>query len=572
MRRPAWPTHSKNGPTPNSGQRDLITSGLEVDLRAGLMLRPALFCALAGLVALAGCAYTTVPPKLAPPAPGPVVHTGQAAMLAPVKDRRSWPAMESKRPIPNVRLYKKEITATLRRALQKRGLFTALPGPQDPEGLALEHQLQVSVQRFQLKSIGTNAWVVPHLLADGLALPVFTVVALATSAEVDMGAYVFPSTKAATTLKVKVVLRQRDLPLPILVRNYLVTLPLGSMSQRQFMDQMGDAQSYGASLGREEGIKALDRLAETMSRDPYWAYLDRYRRVRLVQYMYNRYRAALKRARKKEANRQKAARKKGALPKATPAPATAAAPPAPGNRPQPWNLQQKWRPPCLAEVVQGAQDLLDILPQPAYLPEVANIIRDPYLKFKKTPLKRAALIDDIRAQRLGLADASKLPPHLRMPPEKMDALYDDPEVANSLVETDLARRILRIVVGVLTPPPPLEGEAAVPEGAFTRRGVMFQGQLWLPSARGPVGSLTPLVYPEPKNAGQMRARLRRNLAARLKASPRLQVLLLPLADRATRWAWPAMQELLLQVDSPVTRAYLGRRGYLVQAQAKSPAR
>ncbi len=536
-------------------------------MRAGLILRPALFCALAGLLALAGCAYTTVAPKLAPPAPGPVVHTGQAAMLPLVKDQRSWPAMESKRPIPNVRLYRKEITQTLRRALERRGLFTALPGPQDREGLVLEQQLRVSVKRFQLKSTGTNAWVVPHLLLDGLALPLFTVVALSTSAEVDMGAYVFPSLKAATILKVTASLRRRGLPLPILVRNYLVELPLGELSQRQFMDQMGDVQSYGASVGRQEGKKALERLAEAMSRDPYWAYLDRYRRVQLVQYMYDRYRFALKKARKQEANRRQAAEAKSG-PQGTASPAAPG--PGPGSRPRPWDLQQKWRPPSLAELVQAARGLLEILPRPAYLPEVANIIRDPYLKYKRTARKRAALIDDIRARRLGLATAAELPPGMRISPEKLDALYDDPAVARSLVESDLARRILKILVGVLTPPAPLEGGAATPAGAPA--GVMMGGQLWLPSPKGPVGSLTPLVYPEPADAGRLRARLRRELAQRLKPAPRLQVLLLPLADRTAGWAWPAMQELLLQVDGPVTRAYLERRGYLVQARAEGTSR
>lgn len=531
------------------------------------MLRAALFCALAGLLALAGCAYTTVAPKLAPPAPGPVVHTGQAAMLPPVKDQRSWPVVESKRRIPNVRLYKKEITQALRRALEQRGLFTALPGPQDPKGLALEHQLQVTVSRFRLQSTGTNAWVVPHLLLDGLALPVFTVVALATSAEVDMGAYVFPSTKAATTLKVTAALRRRQLPLPILVRNYLVNLPLGAVSQRQLMDQMGDVQSYGASVGRQEGLKALDQLADTMSRDPYWAYLERYQRVQLVQYMYNQYQAAVKKARKQEANRRQAAEQE----KAAPAPPAAAAPLVPGSRPQPWDLQQKWRPPSLGELVAAAQGLLEIMPRPAYLPEVANIIRDPYLKYKKTPVKRAALIDDIRAQRLGLAGAEELPAQWRMDPAKLDALYDDPGVARSLVETDLARRILRVLVGVLTPAAPLEGEAAAPAEAAPA-GITIAGQLWLPSAKGPVGSLTPRVYPEPENAGKLRAQLRRLLADKLRPSPRLQVLLLPLADRAARWTWPAMEELLRQVDTPVTRAYLSRRGFLVQARAGSSAR
>ena len=439
----------------------------EDEVKSGFAPRAIRCAALAALWLVGGCAYTTVSKKFDPPAPGPPVITGQTAAMPQVDDKRSWPAMESRAPISNVRIFQKQITQQLRRDLLRRRHFANLPAPDDPQGREAANRLTVTVTAFKLGKTGFNAWVAPHLLLDGLVLPVYTVTALATGGEVDLGGYLLPSTKLAAVLSAQAAWRARGLAAPVLQRSYQINLPLGAVSQRSLINKLGDAQTYGSLVGREQGVRALERLAETMSRDPHWAYLPQYRLLALARTMHQKYRAAYE-SRKKN-GKQKAA----------------AAGSATAGKVTPWR-PDGFRPPSLAETIRAAGRLVDVLPKPAYFSEVAQVLRDGYLKHKKEPAQRAALANSIRALRLGLADPESLPAELALKPGDMDSLYDDPGVERALVEESLAKQMLKLVTAVLTPPQPGDGPApAPPAGAL-----MIDGQAWTcllytsPSPRG----------------------------------------------------------------------------------------
>jgi len=474
---------------------------------------PALvLCVLAAVLLAAGCQYTVVTRKPTPPQPGPRVHTGRAAIFPQVRDLRSWPRSDNGRPIANLRLFAPQITRRLRKALVARGLFTAL----DPPPAAGEHsrpRLLLTIRDFRLRRVGTNAYIVPHLLLDGALLPLYAGTVIATGGQVDLGGYLIPSTKMATVLQATAAWQVPPLTRPVLTRSYLLTLPLGAVSQRQLWQEMGDYHTYGVAVGRREGLKALDALAETMSRDPHWAFLPDYLRLARAEDAWQRWRAARRAKAKAKAPARPAAPAAGlqavgepAAPVAPPAPRPAAAPkPRPSARPPAADF------PRLVAAVEG---LLDLLGPLAFTPDEVAILRDGYL----TPEKRAAIVNDLRAQRFLLAGPEALPADERLDAAKAEALYDSPALSRSLVQAGLAQRVLTLALAVLTPAPD-----------------------------------------EPKRFAALRARLTEALAARFRRCPRLQLMLLDQADRAVGAQWPPVRLLLTKVDSRLTRAYLSRR-------------
>ncbi|CAO0820638.1 hypothetical protein DFAR_1770004 [Desulfarculales bacterium] len=98
----------------------------------------------------------------------------ERAIMPPVVDRRTWSVSGQDTPIPDVRLFVPDITEHLRGGLVESELFTTLPAPSDPRARSIGASLQMKVTTFRLNKLGTNAWAVPHLLLDGVALPVFT--------------------------------------------------------------------------------------------------------------------------------------------------------------------------------------------------------------------------------------------------------------------------------------------------------------------------------------------------------------------------------------------------------------
>lgn len=496
------------------------------------MILGALFAAL---LAMGGCAYTVTTVEADPPKPGPPVHTGQAAVMDQVTDLRSWPAEAPKERIPNVRIFAPDMTKILRQELTQRGLFTALMEPDTPAAETAKAELQVTVNSFALENMGMNPWLVPHILLDGMILPVFTVVMVGTGGEIDLGGYAFPSTSMATNLNASVNWNESWRKEPVLTRAYTVSMPIGGVSEREMKQQMGDPRTHGVNVGREAGLKAMTDLSNIMSRDPHWAYLRDYSNLAKAEDMLKRYnqgpllkpsaavptpaaadkawptpyRSFSARAEVKvDTFRNKAPSVQA------PAAATEKALQAPAATEE--KAEEELLPPTLAKMVAQVRSLLSILRPLAFTPDEVSILTDGYLEAEK----RASIVNSIRAQQLGLENIENLPADQLLDEKAATLLYDSPAVSRAQVEATLVQRVLTLAVGVLTP----KTEA--------------------PSAQ----------------AKAMRQGLINDLAAKLKDKPKLQVLLLAKAEMAVRNSWPPMQELLKLVGSPMTQSYLARRG------------
>ncbi|KMY66736.1 hypothetical protein AAU61_16740 [Desulfocarbo indianensis] len=472
---------------------------------------------LAALLALGGCAYTVTTVEAEPPKPGPPVQTGQAAVMDQVNDLRSWPGEVPDSRIAHVRVFAPQMTDLLRQELVQRGLFTALPEPAEDPALKKKAELEVVINSFALEETGKNPWLVPHILLDGVALPVFTVVAVGTGGEIDLGGYAFPSMAMATNLRATVKWMEPWQEEAILNRDYIVTLPLGAVSERELKQKLGDYRSYGVSLGQEAGVKAVTDLADQMSRDPYWAYLRDYQRLARAEYLLKLYNQGpppslgLPSATVNEwptPYRGYSARsevKVNTFRDVRPViktPGTAAA-------------QSSEPTPSLGQMVEQVKALLDIVKPLAYAPDEVGVLTDGYLEAEQ----RAAIVNTIRAQRLGLEGPKDLPPEALVSEEAAKELYDAPVVYRSKVQAELVERVFALAVSVLTP----KTDVPSAQTQALRQGLINQ------------------------------------IAAKVKDQPNLQVLLLAKAETAVNEAWPPMQELLKLVGSPMTQRYLARR-------------
>lgn len=474
---------------------------------------------LAALTVLGGCAYTVTTVEVDPPKLGPPVKTGQAAVMDQVLDKRTWPSELSDARIPNVRIFAPDMTKLLREEFTQRGLFTALPAPDTPAAENTKAKLKVTVNSFALQDSGKNAWLVPHLLMDGFFLPVFTAVAVGTGGEIDLGGYIFPSTVMAINLNASLTWKDPCCKKVILTRAYLIDMPLGGVSDREFKQEMGDARTHGVKVGKEAGMEALTKLANEVSRDPHWAFLKEYRNLAVAEAEFKSY---------------------GGLPPPKPA-AVAAMKAETQEWPSPYrsftpstevgvDTFRNVKPPVqapptrakaakpsvsLGQMVDQVRSLLYILKPLAYTPNEVNIITDGNI----LPEKRAAVINAIRAQELGLDNPEDLPAGQFLDEQAAIELYDSPAVARAQVEAELVERVLKLAVDVLTP----RSEAPSAQAKALRQGLI------------------------------------NDLAAKLQDKPKLQVLLLEKADLAVRQSWPPMQELLKLVGSPMTQRYLASR-------------
>ncbi len=270
---PAWPSTSREP----AGCRKRQKTMREL-VRAGHLRRFALAGLAAAFLSVAGCAYTTVTVTSPKPKLGPLVSTGLAAALPPVKDTPQRPGLARDPPIAEVRIFEPQIPQTLREGLVKNHLFAALPAPSQPEAAELTDRLDVVLTAFRMDKVNTNLWVVPHLILDGVALPAFAATTVVSKGQVDMGGYLLPSTAMGVTLQAKVFLFGEK-NLKVMERPYLVELPLGSVSERELRESLRSSAGYGVRLGREEGQKVLAKFVETVSRDPYWAYVEDFRQL-----------------------------------------------------------------------------------------------------------------------------------------------------------------------------------------------------------------------------------------------------------------------------------------------------
>lgn len=486
-------------------------------MKRSLVLRSAL-CALAAvLLAAAGCAYTTVTARERPHAPLPPVKAGLRAVMPPVADKRIWHVSGQENPLPDVRIFAPEITTQMRKGLLQSGLFSALPAPDDPQATKMDARLTLEMTQFGLTRLGSNAWVVPHLLLDGVALPVFTGMAIYSRGRVDMGGYLLPSHRMGTTATVKLTYGTAQGIL--LEKEYTVQEELGQASERTYLETINDASTHGVEIGRREGRKALDRLVTAIVGDPLWQNLALLGRLAEAEALV----------------------KRGA-----PLPLQAAA----------------------------VQELIEQLPPSlTYLEEEVKVLRDGYLDAKS----RAGIINDLRVRWLGLNDIKELPAQHVVNEEKAEQLFDDPTLPTHQVEAVIAERVLRLALSIVTAPeqrpgPPPRATTAtlvVPPVGFANPAAGVAPEL------GPVGPRTALPPAAPATAAKtgahaapalspaqaqaLRQRIGRDLLARLRGDLRLQVQLVLQAEKAVGPDWAPMEGLLKQVGTPYINKYLSTR-------------
>ncbi len=541
-------------------------------MRAGHLRRFALAGLAAAFLSVAGCAYTTVTVTSPKPKLGPLVSTGLAAAMPPVKDTRQWPGMDRDQPIAEVRIFEPQITQTLREGLVKNHLFAALPAPSQPEAAELTDRLDVVLTAFRMDKVNTNLWVVPHLILDGVALPAFAATTVVSKGQVDMGGYLLPSTAMGVTLQAKVFLFGEK-NLKVMERPYLVELPLGSVSERELRESLRSSAGYGVRLGREEGQKVLAKFVETVSRDPYWAYVEDFRQLA-------------------EAEALVASRE------------------AP-----------------MVEKMAAARRVLRLLKPLIYTPEEGSVLRDGSLKVEV----RIKVVNDIRARRLGV-EVKDLPPEQAVAEDDILRLFDDPGVARGMVEGAMAQRVLALAGKLMAPPLPrapvpvqldaVTAASSAPTGLVrdpartpATRGYVQVGPASPPLIKArtptlasnlprppleidPVGTGANLdqtppprlevdpaadqaaipprpaattdaigapvgnvlaVAPDAARTAAQRRELALAVAAAVKGNPVLQWLLLEESEKAVGPNWPLMATLLRSVGDPLTQAYLVRR-------------
>lgn len=477
-------------------------------------MRIAVGCLLALSLLAGGCAYTTVTAKERIPKPGPPQQVGLAAAMPPVVDQREWPAVASDQPIPNIRIFAPEMTQQLRQDLLATGLFSALPAPGAPEAKDLPAELQLKVSNFAIANLGTNAWIIPHLLIDGVALPVFTVTAIYSKGMVDLGGYLTPSARVGATLNADLEYGEGG-PAPLLKRSYVVRVEMEQVSEREMLSQMSDYSTWGAKAGQEYGRKALKELARNIAADPNWKHLATLRRLVAAEQAV-----------------------KSGLP--------------------------------LDQQVAAAEEALRLVSAPLTMTEEeVKVLRDGYLEAKA----RATIVNDLRATWLGLSGPKDLPAEQAVSLEEAEALFDDPKLPLYQMQSNYAQRAIALAVRVLTP---VEATAKEPGGQAAEVVSLPPGPR-PPAAAVATGSPgtsnpdpTPADAPNlstaaappalsPAQAQALRQRLQTALAGLLAGDLRKQVLATSQADNAVGAEWKPMAELLGQVGAPYVQRYLKQR-------------
>ena len=476
---------------------------------------------LAAACSLGGCAYTTVTSDIEKPKAGPKVATGTSALMPEVVDQRAWQESHSDQADPNIRIFAPEITDIMRKGMVEQGLFRQLDRPTGPLTGKDQKILRINVSSFKWANQGQNEWVVAQLLADGVFLPVYTAVTLVSAGEIDMGGYIFPSTKIGTNINFSAVYQEDNLT--VLSREYAVSLPMGAVSERRLRDSLSDKSRTGVKLGKEQGMLALALASETMARDPRWGFLPQYRILAKAE--------------------EKAS--KGSA----------------------------------SELIQAARTAMPLLKETKYSAEVAKILRDGSL----TAFARAGIVNDIKIRRLGLSNTDQLPPADRLDEETAEKLFHDPALELSLVKSELISRSLALAAKAMAPPSVAPKKAAA-QKAGPQKGVMEGVPAGPSSAAGAELPATPtkvklleprgldkeaakpevraadkVAAPDPARVKAMRQAFIAELAADLKQKTNVQELLLKQADKAVGPDWKNMKVLLQAVDSPATRAYLAKR-------------
>ncbi|MCA1905301.1 MAG: hypothetical protein LDL11_01770 [Desulfarculus sp.] len=477
-------------------------------------MRIAVGCLLALSLLAGGCAYTTVTAKERIPKPGPPQQVGLSAVMQPVNDRREWPAVASDQPIPNVRIFAPEMTQQLRQDLLASGLFAALPAPNSPAAKDIKPELRIKVTNFVITNQGTNAWIIPHLLIDGVALPVFTVTNVYSKGMVDLGGYLTPSTRIGVNLHVDLEYDEGP-PAPLIKRSYAIRVEMDQVSERELLSQMRDYATWGGQAGREFGRKALLELARNIAADPNWKHLPTLRRLVAAEQAV-----------------------KSGLP--------------------------------LDRQVAAAEEALNLASAPLTMTEEeVKILRDGYLDAKA----RATIVNDLRATWLGLSGPKDLSAEQTVSPEEAEAFFDDPRLPTYQMQSNFAQRAIALAVRILTPveatPKEPGGRGAevvsLPPGPRPPAAAVATGSPGTstpdPTPAGAPNLSTAAEPPalSPAQAQALRQRLQTALAQFLAGDLRKQVLATNQADNAVGAGWQPMADLLGRVNTPYMQRYLQRR-------------
>lgn len=436
------------------------------------------------------------------PKPGPEINSGLASVMPTVEDQRTWPELASGDPSMNVRLFNPALTDTLRQDLLQTGLFESLPMPGQPQAKATPYTFKIVLTDFRIAKLGSNAWLVPHQLINGVALPVFAVFTVASGGE-DMGAYAVPSSEVGTYIVASTTFSQEGMDVPILERGYNVRVDLGGVSERDLTDDKG----YGIEVGKAHGPASLKALAQVIAQDQRWAYLDSYKSLAL--------------------GRQVLDHAEDATP---------------------------------AQKLAAATDLLALLREPAYMPNEVQILHDPLLDAEV----RAKVFNETRAMNLGLKENEALPTSQAMDAAEAAKLYDSPELWRSLVVAEIDQAVLGEAADLLQPAVPAgatmeSNQTGMPTGRARPAVRMAPVMPSQPQPAAADEAAPAEAVPESPEVIEMRRVLGDRLAAALQGKPLLQKMLLSQADKAVGKAWKPMESVLTRLESPSVATYLEQR-------------
>ncbi|ADK84883.1 hypothetical protein Deba_1515 [Desulfarculus baarsii DSM 2075] len=146
---------------------------------------------------------------------------------------------------------------------------------------------------------------------------------------------------------------------------------------------------------------------------------------------------------------------------------------------------------------------------------------------------RANLFNQYRARILGFDDAEEMPASQRLTPEQVRRLLDDTSLFTDMAIDEMDRTILEFAASAMLPP---------------LRSKTKQG----PGARSAATA-------ESADATRIRGQVADALVQKLKGDPLLQSMMLEIADKAIGRQWPAMKDMLVQLDSPAVKNYLTTR-------------
>ncbi len=465
---------------------------------------------IAALASSAGCAYIKTTQEARDPLRGEINKAALSAEMPPIDDARAWEEGTWDAPNYNIHIFAPAITEKLRADLLSSGLFSALPTPNSQEAADLPYRLEVKVTAFALNVIGSNAYRVPQVIANGALLPAFALTNLATQGQVDMAGYVIPSINLGTRLNAKFSLLDKENEVTLLSRSYLSTFELGAVSQRDIF-KGSETGEYGVEAGAGRADEAIKDLADLCSRDPAWKYLNQYKALALAQYAIS------------ESESSSVVRCESAL------------------------------------------QLLPLLEKFRYTAKQVKLLYDDLLDADV----RAPIYNEMRARSLGYSSPEDMPKDQIITEEQAEELLNDISLLTDLVLVDLDTKILQLALDAVIPneeaqlnpaeqpemqdvaqnrpldqngPMPAQ-EAPVRDEALTQAGPDAQKELEAPVEASP----------------EMREAVMKALVQSVKNDLLMQDIIIEMADKKIGEQWPKMKEILEAIDSPVTKRYLESR-------------